>query len=295
MLRNYLTVMIIPQKTSRLIRFELSVILLKVLIISAGALLLLSAAIFFDYMLIREKNESIKELERDVMLQRFKVKETNNLLVEKRQQLEDFAEFDRKLRFISGLQESATRIRYLGGTVSNFDEEEGNGNSRKVILAKIKKLSFDIKLREISFFQLGNNLLERKDRLVRTPSIAPAKGYLSSRFGKRKDPFTGKTRFHRGLDWSNREYTPVFAPADGIVVNTKPDRQFGGFLVIDHGYGIVTRYGHLARLDVKVGKKVRRGDMIGRMGSTGRSTGSHLHYEVLVKDVPVNPEKYLLE
>ncbi|MCP4752447.1 MAG: M23 family metallopeptidase [Proteobacteria bacterium] len=295
MLRNYLSVMIIPRKNGRIIRFELSAFLAKAILAAMAVLAAVSAGVFLDYLFIREKSKNLKELEKDIMLQKFTVQQINNKIVEKRQQLENFEEFDRKLRLISGLQESGTRIRYVGGTNNALNTEDDNDLDGRTILAKLKKLDLDIKFREISFFQLAAYLQARKDKLARKPSIAPTVGHVSSRYGPRKDPFTGKSNMHRGLDISNRKYTPIVAPADGEVVNTEPDPDFGKFLVINHGYDIVTRYGHLESIEVSVGESVKRGDTIARMGNTGRrSTGSHLHYEVLVKDQYVNPEKYII-
>ncbi|MBU3917209.1 M23 family metallopeptidase, partial [bacterium] len=192
------------------------------------------------------------------------------------------------------LQESATRIRFIGQNGGQFNNQENDSDSQK-ILTKLKKTDFDSKLREISFFQLVAYLQERKDKLDRTPSIFPTKGHLSSKYGRRVDPFTKKQTMHMGLDIANRQYTPIYAPADGVVVNTFVNGKLGEFLVIDHGYHIVTRYGHLSKYEVRVGQHVKRGDLIARMGTTGHSTASHLHYEILVNDQYVDPEKYLLE
>ncbi len=125
------------------------------------------------------------------------------------------------------------------------------------------------------------------------PSIFPVEGYLASLFGNRKNPFTGKVSHHNGIDISNREGTPIISPADGIVDNVRMEEDMGLFLVIDHGYNTVTRYGHLERTYVYAGTIVKRGDLIARVGNSGRSSGPHLHYELLVNDQYVNPMKYL--
>ncbi len=294
MLSNTLTILLIPQKHGKVIRFELSSLFVKITLLTAVIFLLASATISVDYFIKSNQNRDQRKIEKDIILQEFKIQEINNQLSNKRQQLESFEEFDRKLRLISGLLESTTRIRYIGGNGDYQNSNEENELNIK-ILSKLRKLDLNTKLREISFFQLRANLQERKDILARTPSIAPTKGHISSWFGKRNDPFTGKIRFHNGIDFSNRNSTPIIAPADGVVVNTYINGGFGMFLVINHGYNIVTRYGHLSKYEVKVGQKVKRRDLIARMGNSGRSTASHLHYEVLVNDQFVDPEKYLLE
>lgn len=295
MLRNYLTVMVIPQKGGKVFKFELSVVLFKLMVLLVGVLVIASTAVFLDYIFVKERSKKLKNIKKAMMLQSLRVQTINNKLTDTEKKLDDFEDFERKLRLISGTQESGSRIRYLGnsGNLKNGDTfplDQGDE-----IIPKLKKLDLDIKLREISFFQLGAYLQEQKDRLAKMPSIAPARGHVSSRFGKRHDPFTGKWKFHQGYDISNREYTPVYAPADGVVVNTMVNGNLGEFLVINHGYNIITRYGHLAKYEVSVGQKVKRGDLIARIGNTGRSTASHLHYEILVHDQYVDPEKYLLD
>lgn len=295
MLSNKLTIMLIPQKDGHVLRFELSSVFLKISIILLVVFIFLSASISIDYFIKRNKHKIHSGLEQELILQNVKIQEINNQLAKKQDDLNGLEEFDRKLRLISGLQESATRIRYIGSSNSLINLENEVKFNELHVLDKMKKLDFDTKLREISFFQLGAYIQERKDKLARTPSISPTKGHISSAFGKRIDPFTGKLKSHMGLDFSNRQYTPIYAPADGVVVNTYINGSFGEFLVIDHGYNITTRYGHLAKYEVQVGQHVKRGDLIARIGNTGRSTAPHLHYEVLVNDQHVDPEKYLLE
>lgn len=137
--------------------------------------------------------------------------------------------------------------------------------------------------------------IERKlTLLASTPSIRPTRGYLSSGFGYRASPFTGEREFHRGLDFAARTGTPVIAPADGMVTFAGRKGILGRVIVIDHGHGMVTRYGHLQKILAHPGNRVKRGDEIARVGSSGRSTGPHLHYEVRFGGIPVNPMKYIL-
>jgi len=127
-----------------------------------------------------------------------------------------------------------------------------------------------------------------------TPSIWPAHGWLSSGIGARNDPITGQRDFHEGLDISADHGSRVYATADGTVTHAAPEGGYGNLIVLDHGYGLETRYGHLSRYHVRVGHKVRRGQLVGLVGSTGRSTGSHLHYEVRVNGRLLNPLQLLL-
>ena len=126
-----------------------------------------------------------------------------------------------------------------------------------------------------------------------TPSIWPVRGAITAGFGQRMDPFTGEGAFHTGVDIAAPVGTPVRAVADGILFHAGPDSSYGNEALIDHGYGLTTKYGHLRSLTVVVGQEVSRGEIIGTVGMTGRTTGPHLHYEVLVSGTPVNPVNYL--
>jgi murein DD-endopeptidase MepM/ murein hydrolase activator NlpD len=128
-----------------------------------------------------------------------------------------------------------------------------------------------------------------------TPSIWPAAGWLSSAMGARRDPFTGGDDYHPGLDISADRGSPVHATADGTVVHASAASAYGNLIRIDHGFGLESRYGHLSKFDVAVGSKVKRGDLIGKVGATGRATAPHLHYEVRVNDRLLNPLQFLLK
>ncbi len=136
--------------------------------------------------------------------------------------------------------------------------------------------------------------VERQEKLAAaTPSIWPARGWLTSSFGGRSDPFTGSSAFHQGLDISASKGQQVFATADGKVESTSFQGEYGNLIVVAHDFGITTRYGHLSAFNVKPGQTVHRGDVIGYVGSTGRSTGSHLHYEILANGKLLNPLQLL--
>jgi murein DD-endopeptidase MepM/ murein hydrolase activator NlpD len=138
--------------------------------------------------------------------------------------------------------------------------------------------------------------VERQEALAAaTPSIWPAHGWLTGTFGGRSDPFTGERGFHQGLDISTEKGKPVYATADGRVESASLNGDYGNFIVLRHDFGLTTRYGHLSSFKVKPGAMVKRGDVIGLVGSTGRSTGSHLHYEILVNGSLINPLQLLTQ
>jgi murein DD-endopeptidase MepM/ murein hydrolase activator NlpD len=128
-----------------------------------------------------------------------------------------------------------------------------------------------------------------------TPAITPVKGIFTSGFGTRSDPLTHGSGNHQGVDIAAGAGQPVHASADGIVMIAGEQGGLGKAVFLAHGYGLTTRYGHMSAINVHAGQKVRRGDVIGRVGSTGRSTGYHLHYEVRMDGEPVNPLGYILD
>jgi murein DD-endopeptidase MepM/ murein hydrolase activator NlpD len=142
---------------------------------------------------------------------------------------------------------------------------------------------------------IETSLSERMRWISSTPAIAPVRGILTSGFGYRSDPLTHGAGSHEGIDIAAAPGQPVQTSADGIVVQAADVSGYGNSVLVSHGFGITTRYGHLSRIDVKPGQKVHRGDLIGRVGNTGRSTGYHLHYEVRIDGSPVNPLAYILD
>ena len=135
---------------------------------------------------------------------------------------------------------------------------------------------------------------KRNNLAAATPSIWPTHGWLSSSMGNRADPINGEKDFHPGLDISADKGDPVYSTADGKIVNASAAGNYGNLVIVDHGYGIETRYGHLSAFKVKVGQTVKRGDLLGLVGATGRATGSHLHYEVRANGRILNPLQLLL-
>lgn len=138
--------------------------------------------------------------------------------------------------------------------------------------------------------------VERREALAAaTPSIWPAHGWLSASYGNRSDPFTGEAESHAGIDISTDKGKPVYATADGTVESARYTGNYGNLIVIDHDFGLTTRYGHLSAFTVKAGDRVKRGDRIGAVGATGRATGSHLHYEILANGELLNPLRLLTQ
>jgi murein DD-endopeptidase MepM/ murein hydrolase activator NlpD len=181
----------------------------------------------------------------------------------------------------------------LTSIVENFKQE-----SEKSMLQRLTNLD-RLKAAAVDQEELSQRLMEyfqdQQTLLASTPSIWPVRGWVTSGFGRRKSPFTGKRTMHSGIDIATKSGTPIIAPADGIVSFSGTKGAFGKVLVVDHGNGYTTFYGHCKKLQKKVGDRIKRGDVIATVGNTGKSTGSHLHYEVRVSGVATNPTKFILD
>lgn len=165
----------------------------------------------------------------------------------------------------------------------------------KLLTQRLDLFERQLYAQSLSFDQLRATASSQKDKLAHIPSVMPIniKDFtMSSGYGVRRDPIYGSSKFHAGLDFAAKRGTPVFATADGEVTEASRQSGYGNCIDISHGYNYVTRYAHLSEILVKPGQKVKRGEMIGKVGSTGKSTGSHLHYEVRFKDQPQNPVNY---
>lgn len=160
---------------------------------------------------------------------------------------------------------------------------------------RIDKAVQETSVREQGVLELWEMLSERQSLIAATPSIRPVKGWFTSKFGYRISPFTGRPLMHAGIDIAAAPGSPIYAPADGVVSFAGYDPGYGKLVSIDHGYGVVTRFGHTSQIFVEVGQKISRHEQIAAVGSTGRSTGPHLHYEVRVNNVPVDPSNYVLD
>ena len=159
----------------------------------------------------------------------------------------------------------------------------------------IEYLMRSINLEKLSFSTIKKNIISNKDKILKYPAIYPVEvsdRKFSSRYGYRIDPFSKKKKFHDGDDFSTKIGVDVFATADGIVQTSRYNGSFGNYIEIDHGNGYITAYGHLSKRAVKKGQKIDRGDFIGKVGNTGKSTAPHLHYEIRLNDKHVNPNKY---
>lgn len=208
--------------------------------------------------------------------------------------------YDKQLRAYVSLEPIDDDLRYMGvgGEVTNFYDEidlphEVQNNLASLSTA-LDNLLARSRLQNKSFNELIAHLEEKRYLRTRTPSIIPVHGWFMSGFGYRLDPFTGRVKMHEGLDIAAPSGTPIIAPADGTVSFVGERHGFGLTIEINHGYGYATLYAHCQRIKAQVGNNIKRGEVIAYVGNTGKSTGPHLHYEVHVSQIPVNPIGYIL-
>jgi murein DD-endopeptidase MepM/ murein hydrolase activator NlpD len=212
------------------------------------------------------------------------------------------SEFEQKIRIMANLEhktDQASLISVGGSMPDDLDPSlplnQDHDRLMRNMHTHMEQIQQASSVQSDSFDNLLKSLEKKRNLLAATPSLRPTKGWVSSDFGYRISPFTGRREFHNGLDIATREGTPIIAPADGVVTFAHSKWLIGNMVTIDHGHGMVTQYGHIKEFKVKKGDHVKRGQVIATVGNTGRSTGPHVHYIVRLNGVPVNPEKYILD
>lgn len=300
MKRGQVTFLIIPQGRHTVRELRLSAGTIKVLASLFAIVLVSTLFLGGQYIDYRKQQHAFAELEEAYSVQR----DSFRLLAEKVSHVErriaELNDFDRKIRIISNLDlpDETTALFGVGGSIPEEEAAvERLSSVQKELIAAIHQdidqLLEETSLQERSFRELVEYLKTQKSILARTPSIWPVMGWVTSEFGYRRSPFTDHREFHNGIDIATRQGTEIVAPADGVVKTVARDRYMGNYIWIDHGDDVLTCYGHLRDHAVEEGQKVKRADVIGTVGNTGRSTGPHLHYGVMLNGTYVNPRRYL--
>lgn len=293
MLKRQFTVMVLPNARGQMRRFQVRGVQLAW---GLGALAVvlafaLASPIAFVWASGLASDLSALRDERDRLVQR--TTEVETTLSELRAQLDLFEKRTEKLAFMAGLE-----MPSLGIGAQGYPKGlEGLAPTARaeIFRSEAEDLVGLGELLERRIETIEHAYGEQTERLSRIPSVVPVRGLMGSGFGWRRDPFTGLRQYHRGLDISAPSGTPIRSPADGIVIKAERNGGYGLLLYISHGDGVVTRFGHLAEFKTTPGARVKRGDVIGLVGNSGRSTAPHLHYEVLVDGQHVNPMKYISE
>ena len=302
-MKDYFSVWIIPKDDAPPKILSIERKKFKRALAIAGIVLLTGLFMFGDYVSLLIKRKELDRLRQEnsqLKNRLLAIKKDSEELEKKLKLFEDYA---KKLNTIAGL-ESPYALKEVGGVgggeftisppaVSRDRSAQLDIGKLSSQLTKLKKKAQNL---DINFDILYKFFKEQQELLACTPSIWPTRGYLTSVFGYRRDPFTGRRAFHKGIDISAPIGQKVHVTAKGIVVKTGYlRRSYGKYVMVNHGFGFTTVYGHLSRVLVKPGQRVKRGDVIGFVGNTGKSTAPHLHYEVRVYGRAVNPLLYILE
>ncbi len=254
---------------------------------------------------VADKDDLLVSIERqqvEIEGQRDQIQSFANEINRLKQSLMALNEFEHKIRIIANLERRSDQASLfaIGGSMpDDLDHsmplDQDHDRLMRKMHTHMDRIQQASSVQENSFATLLKSLKDKRNLLAATPSLRPTNGWISSNFGYRVSPFTGRKEFHKGLDIATREGTPIISPADGVVTYSGNKWLMGNMITIDHGYGMLTRYGHIKELLKKKGDKVKRGEVIALVGNTGRSTGPHVHYEIRLNGVPVNPQKYILD
>lgn len=287
--KRYSTIIFVPHARAKFRKLKVSHRTLLSVVSLVTASLCLSTFFSVQYFTSLSQTHELSKLKRENHDLQNANEQFSRSVETLRTQLHTVEEKTRKLAIIA---EVTTLDESAQGGVGGIRQTEDPLTSRyrdevDQMNFRSRRLASDLSLLEQKFVQ-------KSQMLASTPSIVPVRGILTDGFGGRSDPFTGEKGNHGAVDISSAAGQPVRAPADGIVVKADWANGYGNVVYVSHGYGLSTRYGHLAKFNARPGQKVKRGDVIGFVGSTGRSTGPHLHYEVRVNGNPVNPLEYIL-
>ena len=328
MKKNYTVFISSNDKKETFKEFQISWKQIRVAIATGGLILALLAGFFVDYLFafssyynVEKYKSENQHLRTQLSTLQFKMKQ----IVTRLQQMEDFS---KKIKFLAGLEQnqdlesSMLAVGPLTATrnsaavplpVTNFKNQHlhtahshsfSNSKKQKTAASPTSPDAFVVymdhwnhksKMTHQNMNLLMEQLYEKKDIFHSTPSIQPANGWISSTFGYRKYPFNGEVSMHEGIDIATLPGTPVYAPGDGTVIFAGYKTGYGKLVIIDHGYQLSSLYGHLSDIMVSKWQKVKRKDVIASTGNTGYSSGPHLHYEVRINNVPVDPAKYMLK
>jgi murein DD-endopeptidase MepM/ murein hydrolase activator NlpD len=277
-----------------------------------AACLIFFGYVIYDYFQLKETTVHLKNREihltyelNEIQNQRKQIQEFANEINSLKNKLVALNNFETKIRIIANIEKTdeSNNIFGVGGSMpGDLDAQlplmEKHNSLMRDMHEQIDELNHASIHQQDEFESLLKSLEDQQNLLASTPAIRPIsrgeKSWMTSKFGFRQSPFTGQREFHQGYDISTREGTPIMATADGVVIYAGRKGLLGKTVIIDHGHGMVTRYGHCQKFLKKRGEKVKRWEPIALVGNTGRSTGPHVHYEVRLNGIPVNPFKYIL-
>ncbi len=298
------TLIVVPDQDSHVRRYRVQKSFLVQLASGFGLLALVATVASVHYVQVAKDAAENRILREENLALKTQVRSIRERVDHIGSTLDRVERFDQKLRALTQLSDSQRNLavgptepggRPTGSGADNQFTRLASSETPVAVAGRLDKLSAEATRQEQSLQELQAYFQDQRSLLASIPSTWPARGWVTSDFGSRLDPYTADRVMHAGLDIAAPHGKEVLAPSDGTVVFAGLEGGYGNVLVIDHGYGIKTRYGHLAQIGVKAGDRVRRGQHVAAIGNTGRSTGPHLHYEVRVNGIPQNPRKFILE
>lgn len=298
-LKDY-TILLVPDHTSRVHRFRLTSRKIKALLITGGFFLALLLFFGIYYFVTLGQSHTLDRLQTENQDLKVQFKALTQQINNIQNQLNRVNEMDHRVRLAIGIEQNSNSEIGVGGPESDepamsqlLPAEEAN--RIKKIAAKLSQINTSLSNQELSLEELDAYLEDNEALIMATPSLWPVRGWVTSDFGVRSSPFHSENMIHEGMDIATTIGSLIRAPASGIVIYAGWEQGYGNLVTIAHGYGLTTRFGHCSEILVRKGEAVKRGQVIATVGVTGRATGPHLHYEVRIQGVPVNPRRYIFE
>lgn len=298
MAKRFYTVLILPDATSPARKFHITKPIVTAVSSVVAVSVLAFAFFLYQYVNLNVRMLELKQLRQEAGDRDFLAAKVGQLEGE----LSRLRDLDRKLRVVAGLDPGDDQGRLAQGGAETLSRSalldavrKGTGRLAEWVNRDLEVLGQEITSRERSFRELKTLLEEKRSVLASTPTIWPVKGLVTAGYGYRQSPFTGQREMHEGLDIAAPQGSPILATANGVVSFSGPLAAFGNVVFINHGHGFTTFYAHNSSNRVKEGQQVRRGEVIAYVGTSGRTTGPHVHYEVQVNGTTVNPSKYIVD
>ena len=299
--KEYYTFMFLPGPNERVRTLSISKSVLKSVLLSCAGLLVLSLYLAYEYNSVKDKVWELQSVREELMQQKAQVQSFALNLLDYKRQMFLLRDLDTKLRRVVSLgpRDKAQQVLGIGGPdelgLQNLTAlgEKKQEEALKEMHEELTQLKGAASRQETSLQMLIEYFEDKRSLYASTPSAWPVRGWVTSPFGNRTSPFSGILKFHEGIDIAAQTGTPVLAPADGLIIKAGFSTGYGNMVEISHGYGIKTIFAHNSRLNVKAGQHIKRGDVVSYVGDSGSSTGPHLHYEVRLNGLPVNPVRYL--
>ncbi len=299
--KEYFTLMFLPGPNARVRTLSISKSVIKTALASVAAMLVLSLYLVYEYNDVKDKVWELRTMREELMQQKAQVQNFALSLLDYKRQMFLLRDLDTKLRRAVSLgpRDKAQQVLGIGGPdelgLQNLTSvgEKKQDEALKEMRQELTQLRGAASKQEASLQMLIEYFEDKRSLYASTPTVWPVRGWVTSPYGNRTSPFSGILKFHEGMDIAAQTGMPVMAPADGVVIKAGFGTGYGNMVEISHGYGIKTLFAHNSRLNVKAGQRVKRGDIISYVGDSGSSTGPHLHYEVRVNGLPVNPVKYM--